>query len=270
MMELPKGDRKIYVFKVIGFLTESRPLIGWSGSFVSAVIRDNVIGGVDVSKLAVSPLFIGNSRKGVERAVLSGVNGFREVVDAGSRIWFTFSIVSKDFPNEIAEKLSSGVVGPFNVSELEFEVVSEFSSSLASNYFRYVDASGRGLVEVFFYPTIFVFHGWRVLYPSPQRLVFGLAKSAAELLGVNPKLAKKRARTLSRAIELVHNKTRVVSVDIGGNRVVKAFMGKAVYGVKGLENLRDFIDLLNFGGKINIGKSRGIGFGFYRFKILKR
>ena len=48
-----------------------------------------------------------------------------------------------------------------------------------------------------------------------------------------------------------------------------AFMGRALFGVTGIENLRDFVDLLRFGTIVGVGKSRGIGFGFYRFRVLR-
>jgi len=132
-----------------------------------------------------------------------------------------------------------------------------------------LDVSSRAVVDVFFYPTILVFRGWRILYPSPQRIVFGLARSAVELLHLDPRAVRRRARILARNIELVSDRTRVVTLNIGRKRAAKAFMGKARFGVYGLENLRDFVDLLRFGTLIGIGKSRGIGFGFYKYRILR-
>ncbi|MEM4902542.1 MAG: CRISPR system precrRNA processing endoribonuclease RAMP protein Cas6, partial [Ignisphaera sp.] len=104
--------------------------------------------------------------------------------------------------------------------------------------------------------------------PSPQRLVYTLAKSSVDFLSVDPRVARKRARTLSRNIEIVGYGTKVVDIYIGRNRKVKAFMGKTVFGVQRLENLRDFVELLEVGRLVGVGRSRGIGFGYISYRVL--
>ncbi|MEM1842814.1 MAG: CRISPR system precrRNA processing endoribonuclease RAMP protein Cas6, partial [Ignisphaera sp.] len=86
-------------------------------------------------------------------------------------------------------------------------------------------------------------------------------------LGVDPRIARKRARTLSRNVEIVGYGTKVVDVSIGRRRKVKAFMGKAVFGIQGLENLRDFVELLEVGKLVGAGRSRGIGFGYISYRV---
>jgi CRISPR-associated endoribonuclease Cas6 len=217
---------------------------------------------------SLSPLQV-VSGKGL-RVVLSGFVGDSDgvVLDAGSRVLFRLTSFCRNFPSYFLNSLGNGVVGSFSIQNIDYELIGDFPASRSEDFVDFIDVYSRGVVEVFFYPTIFVFRGWRVLYPSPQRVVFGLIRSAVKLLGVDPRVAKRRARVLTRNVELVRDDTKIASINIGRKRVVKTFMGRAVYGVYGLENLRDFVDLLKFGSLVGVGKSRGIGFGFYRFRVL--
>jgi CRISPR-associated endoribonuclease Cas6 len=258
----------LHIFRVSAVVRKSIPLVAWSGTFVASVVK-SLLSGDEVScGFSLSPLQLVSS-SGL-RVVLSGfVNGGGAVLDAGSRVLFRFTSFYRGVPASLLSALSSGDAGPFSIQSVDYELVTEFSGSRCEDFAKFVDVSSRAVVEVFFYPTILSFRGWRVLYPSPQRIVFNLLKMATELLNLDPRLAKKRARVLSRNVELISNGARVVAVNIGRGRAAKAFMGRALFGVTGLENLRDFVDLLRFGTLVGVGKSRGIGFGFYRYRVLQ-
>jgi len=257
----------LHVFKVSAVVKKSIPLVAWSGTFLASVVKSLMSGEDVVCGFSLSPLQLVSS-SGL-RVVLSGVDGEGGVVlGAGSRVLFRLTSFCRNTPTSLLSALSSGSAEPFSIQSVDYELIEEFSFSRAEDFARFVDVHSRSVVEVLFYPTILVFRGWRVLYPSPQRLVFGLAKAAVNLLGVDPRVARRRARVLSRNVELVRDGTRVVAVNIGSRRVAKAFMGRALFGVTGLDNLRDFVDLLRFGMLVGVGKSRGIGFGFYKHRVL--
>ena len=258
----------LHVFRVSAVVRESVPLVAWSGSFLASIVK-NLMSSDEVGcGFSLSPLQV-VSGKGL-RVVLSGFVGDSDgvILDAGSRVLFRLTSFCRNFPSYFLNSLGNGVVGPFSIQNIDYELIGDFPASRSEDFVDFIDVYSRGVVEVFFYPTIFVFRGWRVLYPSPQRVVFGLIRSAVKLLGVDPRVAKRRARVLTRNVELVRDDTKIASINIGRKRVVKTFMGRAVYGVYGLENLRDFVDLLKFGSLVGVGKSRGIGFGFYRFRVL--
>jgi len=262
----------LHVFRVSAVVRRSVPLVAWSGTFLASVAKSLMSVEEVGCGFSLSPLQLVSS-SGL-RVVLSGVSGTNSgvnsaVLDAGSRVLFRLTSFCRDTPASLLSALSSGDADPFSIQSVDYELVSEFSGSRCEDFVRFVDVSSRAVVEVFFYPTILSFRGWRVLYPSPQRVVFNLLKLATNLLNLDPRLAKKRARVLSRNVELISNSTRVVAVNIGRGRAAKAFMGRALFGVTGLENLRDFVDLLRFGALVGVGKSRGIGFGFYRYRVLQ-
>ncbi len=260
------------VFSVEATVVKSIPLIGWSGSFLAKIAKSYFPKEVIECGFSLSPLIQGG------KIVLSGVNGFSTVLEAGSKVFFRFTFFCRDISSisKILNMLTSSSLYVFKVDGVEFQVFDssmDFINSCSlcgeAKLVNYIDSRGRGLVEVFFGPTMLMFRGWRILYPSPQRLVYTLAKSCVDFLGVDPRIAKKRARTLSKNIDVISFGTKVVDVSIGRNRKVKAFMGKAIFGVQGLINLRDFVELLEVGRVIGAGRSRGIGFGYIEYRVIE-
>ncbi|MEM1599116.1 MAG: CRISPR system precrRNA processing endoribonuclease RAMP protein Cas6 [Pyrobaculum sp.] len=123
------------------------------------------------------------------------------------------------------------------------------------------EGHGFAMVKLSFYPTAFMFHGKDVLYPSPQRLAYSLAKTYWELFGVDLKHLADRAPT---ALEVVGMRVKRVGVNIGDMRVVPAFMGKAKLAIYG--NVEAWLSLLKLGEAVGVGISRAIGFGKYKIE----
>ncbi len=254
------------------------PLIAWSGSVVSSIVRKALKryqqgAPKGVEPVSVSPLFIENLHKGVEgKLVISGLAEDQRskplVLSIGTRVSFSFSL-------RVLEEFRGDVVKIFD--ELS-ETLSEFGLQLRSYEFEFleefpsvedVSEADRYLVKVFYCPTIFVFRGWRVLYPSPTRLIHALARNCALISPTYSRDLKKKARALSRYVELVQSKCRVITLSIGRGRQVKAFLGTATYGVYSSKRARELVALLRVGSKLNVGKSRGIGFGYVKLESIE-
>jgi len=253
------------------------PLVAWSGSIASAIVRESLkqfCSSNDCGLVNTSPFLIHQNIVGsgdMILVVMSGVSNDRYVkpyiLTAGSRLEFSFSIWIRNDVGNVIELFN--VIGStldrygFTIDSFEFEVLSESSHTTS------VDIGNKYVVRLFFGPTIMVFRGWRVLYPSPQRLVFSLARNYSCVFPLYSRELRRKARVLSRYIELIDNRCRVVSINIGRNRFVKAFFGVAVYGVYGVDKLKEFLMLLDIGGRLGVGKSRGIGFGYVRVDEVK-
>jgi len=229
------------------------PIVSWSGSFVSAIARE-AARDVGAEIVSVAPLYRGYGG-GV---LLCGSGGC--VVDTGSRLWtrFTYRMSSSGGYMLIEAIQRAAAKRGLDLVSIELRVFDESSIDMS------VPDGDRYVVRVRFDPTIFVFRGWRVLYPSPSRLLHSSAKIATELLKLEAREMKKLSRRVSRCIELLSSRTRVIELDIGGGRKVRAFYGEAIYGVYGRENARTVKQLLTVAEVGNIGKSRGIGFGVVR------
>ncbi|CCC81821.1 RAMP superfamily protein [Thermoproteus tenax Kra 1] len=120
---------------------------------------------------------------------------------------------------------------------------------------------GMAVADLVFYPTAFMFHGRDVLYPSPQRLAYSLAKTYHTLYGVDLKGLADRAST---ALELVGMRIRTGWLNIGEARRVPVFYGRArlaIYGDVGV-----WLSLLKLGELTGVGISRAIGLGKYKLE----
>ncbi|MEM4009737.1 MAG: CRISPR system precrRNA processing endoribonuclease RAMP protein Cas6 [Ignisphaera sp.] len=260
----------LLVLNVDAVVAKPVPLVGWSGSFLARLVKSYFPRDVVDCGFSVSPLLVGG------RVVLSGVNGSTQVLDAGSRVSFRAAFFcGSDKLSSVLDVVSSGL-GVFSIQSVDFRVYESPDELLkgcgfcsSGDVVKVVDNASRVVVDVFFGPTILVFRGWRVLFPSPQRIVFNLARLSTQYLGVDPRVSRRRARVLSRHVEVVGSpRTRVVDVFIGRGRRVKAFMGSTRFGVYREDCVRDFIELLELGKVVGVGKSRGIGFGYISYRVL--
>ncbi|MGC9171032.1 MAG: CRISPR system precrRNA processing endoribonuclease RAMP protein Cas6 [Thermoproteus sp.] len=127
------------------------------------------------------------------------------------------------------------------------------------------DGHGLASAKLEFSPTAFMFHGRDVLYPSPQRMAYSLAKTYKELYGRDLKQLADRAPT---ALEVVYMAVRPVKVNIGESRAVPAFVGRAEMAIYG--NVEAWLTLLKLGEAVGVGISRAIGLGKYRILEVKR
>jgi len=257
-------DLELYVSKPL-------PLISWSGAFVSMLAR-NVVKcvGEGLNLVAVSPLVDKDWRP-----VLSGrrVRQYREqvVLEVGTnlRTRITYEILSE-----------STAIGQHLITCVQ-ELLSRYGLEVAAIEFKFLDKHAvddlprdvphaqQYLLSLQFYPTIFVFRGWRVLYPSPSRLIYSLARAVSKHYELRYENMKKLVHKLTRYIELLRDGTGIVELEIGSNRTIKAFWGEVLYGVYGYENMSILRLLLSLGEIINVGKSRGIGFGSIKLLHIK-
>jgi len=232
-------------------------LTGWSGSAAYNILQ-SIIKRVaqPLGKTYVSPMF----RSG--RPILSGFDDRREVLEQGSEVEFEVLLMRRDLAMLLESlSISQRVDGmcPVEVVEVEF---GELEPDLG-------DEKGFAVVDLEFYPTAFMFHGKDVLYPSPSRLAFSLAKNFGEIFNVSEvkgvKL-KDLAKLAPTALELIYSqKLRVGRLNIGNGREVPVFFGKVKLAVYG--NLGVWIGMLKLGEKYGVGVSRAIGLG--RYKVLQ-
>lgn len=258
---------EFYVFALEFRVLRGFPLISWSGSFVSGVVREILSSTPSVSLVSVSPLFIEG------RVVLSGLVErdragklrFRyQSVNPASRISFRFTVSCDGNPplNIISSRVSEvGEKRGLTLESISLEALRLPKDPLGVSGERFQ-------VTIDFNPTILMFRSWPILYPSPARIIYSTAKTASQIAGVD---LRKVAYKLVRRVELLEDRTRVERYTIGRKngkeRIVKAFRGKAVLAVYGRETMELLAALLSVAEKVNIGKSRGIGFG--QIKITK-
>jgi len=266
-MGLPIRDVGFVRFRVRVSAYRDVPFIAWSGSVVSSAVRGAIkeVCPDSCVLVSVSPLIVFD-RDGAGRILLSGaVEGGRvrhSFLAAGSEAGFEFSLwIRKGSAGavDVIDALGRGLEAlGFSSRSAEFEVVAEPPAV------RIPEGGERFIVKVLHGPTIFVFRGWRILYPSPARLIHSAARAYTEIFRAPASDMKRKARVLSRYTELVDSRCRVVELDIGGGRRAKAFTGRAVYGVYGARRAAELLAILAAGEKAGVGKSRGIGFGYMR------
>jgi len=266
-MGIQVQDAGFVRFRVRVSVFRDVPLVAWSGSVVSSVVRGAIRDVCPDSCVlaSVSPLMVFDQDV-AGRILLSGaVEGGRvrhAVLGAGSEAGFEFSLWMRRGSAsavDVIESLSLRLEAlGFSSRSAEFEVVGE------PQPVRIPGGGERFIVKVLHGPTIFVFRGWRILYPSPARLIHSAARAYTEVFQAPASNMKRKARVLSRYTELVDSRLRVVELEIGGGRRVKAFTGRAVYGVYGSRRAAELLAILVAGEKTGVGKSRGIGFGYMR------
>jgi len=266
---------RIISFHVVFRCLRPLVLVVWSGSVVSAYVRSIVKSFGEVRLLAVSPLFINTADNKVELVLSRLADNKPRILREGTLVSFHFTItvqpqdekrlgsIISDITNTLNEKLSKH---GFAIEQLDVCI-----TDLEALKPQRVEGHGssRYILTLEFSPTIFVFRGWRVLYPSPSRLIFSLAKGLSQLFPVDVARVKKRANVLIKYMEILGQSLRIVDLDIGKGRIVKAFLGRTTYGVHGRDNLVDVLTLVRLGELINVGKNRGIGFGHIKLIEVK-
>lgn len=224
------------------------PLTGWSGSAAYRILLEIIRRAAEPKgRIFVHPLYSGG------RPILSGVDGRAVVLEPNASVKIRAVMTEQDL-YYLLSAISKGPTSspcPMEAAAVEF---SPLEAGLR-------DGHGFAVVKLRFYPTAFMFHGRDVLYPSPQRLAYSLAKAYKELFGADLKALADRAST---ALEVVGMWTKPVRVNIGDLRLVPAFLGKAELAVYG--NVEAWLSLLRLGEAVGVGISRAIGFGKYKIE----
>lgn len=227
-------------------------LAGWSGSFAYRLLLELLRRAAEPKdRVYAHPLYLDG------RPLLSGVDGRAAALEPG-RAAAVKAVVSQHDLRLLLEAASDPHIK--STCELELERLSfeQLAVELGGSH-------GFALVKARFAPTAFMFHGKDVLYPSPQRLAYSLAKTYRELFGADLKRLADRAPT---AVELVGYSVRRAWVDIGETRRVPAFMGAAAFAIYG--NVDDWLALMKLGEAVGVGISRAIGFGKYKVEAVER
>ncbi len=261
---------RIYSVSVRLVPLQDTPVVTWSGSFALKVVYEFLHRAkVDFPKRAekdfsVEPLAV----DGVDGYLLTGVarRGGRPgayEIRAGTPFTVTAHFYS--------EKLASDYI---------FSVAQDATLSLPSGAFRVVDVSlrqseppppqgpTRAAVEVeFLSPTLLMFYGRDVLYPSPARVALSALKTYSRITGADTRAA---SDTVAKTVEAVGApRFRPVVVDIGEGRLVPAFLGRAVYAIHGSRDAPLIAAALRLAEVTGVGQSRALGFGRVRLKWLE-
>ncbi|MEM0366129.1 MAG: CRISPR system precrRNA processing endoribonuclease RAMP protein Cas6 [Acidilobaceae archaeon] len=245
---------RAYVIYANFRVLRSFPVISWSGSFVSSLIYST-----SIRPLSVSPLYVDGRLLLSGRLIGNKVSS--RIIIEGSSVSFRVSLLTEKSLDSILSEFRVLESRGLRLESLNFEEVRLPKDPLGLD-------GDRFNVTIEYAPTIFTFRSWRVLYPSPQRLIYSAALTASRLTNVD---LRKTARKLLKHIELVGPpRTIVEEYSIGKKdskeRILKAFRGTATYGVYGVKNAEIFIALIKLAEKTNIGKSRGVGFGQIKLK----
>ncbi len=243
---------RAYVVQAVFTVLKSIPVLSWSGSFVSSLVHASL--GSSVKPVSVSPLYV-DDRVLLSGSVLDGRILARSVLE-GSRLSFRVTFLTKQSLDIILSKLQNLEAKSLRLENVNFEELRLPKDPQGIS-------GDKVLVSIEFLPTIFLYRGWRVLYPSPQRLIYSAASAAAKLTNID---LRKTATKLAKKTELVGTpKIKIEEYSIGKKegkeRIVKTFRGTATYGVYEAKNAEILIALIKLAEKINVGKSRGIGFG---------
>lgn len=230
--------------RVYAVIEKPLRLSAWSGSVLASLLKplfgDNLIG--------VSPIIVNGSW-------VSGSPDKIVILRAGSLAEFSYLVRGFNVIGR-GEKLRLGA-SVLSVAESS----ATYIYSLESIRGKAPELKPGSRVELRYSPTIFMFEGGRVLYPSPRRLLLSAARNLSEALGVD---VGEEAGRAACGVELVEWRGGVSRFYIGSGRWVKAFHGDAVYRISRSLGEREveLISLLLVSASVfGVGKSRGIGFG---------
>jgi len=254
---------RIYTVSLILVPRQDTTVVSWSGSFALRVVYEFLHRArIDFPKRAekqfsVEPLAL----DGAEGYLLTGIVGrsgrarVREV-KAGTPITVTAHFYSEAL-----------------ASDYMFSVAQDPNLELPSGRFEVASVSFTqaeppqppkpprlAVLRVrFLSPTILMFYGSDVLYPSPTRVALSALKTYSRVTGADTRLA---SDTIAKTIEAVGApRARPLRVDIGEGRVIPAFLGDALYAVHGSRDAPLILAALKLAEITGVGQSRSLGFG---------
>ncbi|NPA23983.1 MAG: CRISPR system precrRNA processing endoribonuclease RAMP protein Cas6 [Crenarchaeota archaeon] len=263
----------------VTFEIADRPLIitVWPGSLMLKIVYDLLHRvGIDFAKREKKPLIIEPPlRDG--RYILAGIyerdrddiistRNSMKVLEPGTRFSLNLYITESELSQRLLEALLMSDIVALPRTELFIRGLT-FEELEVPNICS--EASGdwctiRILVS-FRTPTCFMLHGNDILYPSPMRLVYNIAKFYTYLTGMD---LKHVCDQVSKIMD-ISNILKIVKllVDIGEGRRVPAFMGRVVYVVSGRSNIVHLLLMLfKFAEIVGVGISRALGFGRLRIE----
>ena len=222
------------------------PLVvaSWGGSVLASLLKKVY----QDSLVRVSPLFS-------DGRWVSGSPGRPVTLGRGSRVSFSFLVRAESLVQAIPSWSLELPGGSLRVLEASIEEVGG-----VEHLRRYAPRVDGDTITLRFSPTMLMFRGRRVLYPSPRRLILSAARSLFEATGLDLRGAAER---VSCRLELVAWRGGVSTLSIGRGRTVKAFHGDAVYAVdEDLGADSAVLSLILAAAHVfGVGRSRGIGFG---------
>ena len=248
------------------------PLIGWSGSFVAKIVYDvfksrGIVFKREMPKpFSISPLCV--VKRGGEEIVWSGVceKGVcrKSVVYSGRRYSFTIAFMDTSLVPKFIEGLQEYNSYGFKPIEISYNC-----EKIGLRIKNPSTERIKAVIEIdYTTPTHYIHRSWEILYPSDKRLLYSLAKTLYNLTKINLKAYIERV--MAKGIELLDQKTRIITVKIGEKKLVPAFIGKAKYGIylKKYE-YKILKELLKIGETIGVGRNRALGFGKIKTKTLE-
>jgi hypothetical protein len=223
-------------------------LRAWSGSALSSLLRPALrLAGVEPRSLHLSPLLVD------DRPVASGT------VPEGASVKVRLAVPEPEGGAiQAAEAARAALEEAWGLETLQLDVR---RVSMPPGLPLEGPLPERSVLHLEHWPTMYTFRSWRILYPSPTRLVYSAARTAYEALGLD---LRRTARVLSRRVELLASRTRIVEVGIGRGRRVRAFQGRASYAVYTARAAEALLKLLGVAEALGVGRGRGIGFGYFR------
>ena len=262
-------SREIGLIKIIFSPYHSFPLIGWSGGFCAKLVYDVLSGaGTEFKRespkpFTLTPLYVykGGTWKILQSGICRGDKCSHVVVDP--RFKYSFKIVF--FDQSLVIKFIDGLTSydrDINLLELNYNSI-KVRPRLKKLSTERVKALVRIVYET---PTHYMFRSWDILYPSHKRLLFSLGRTLYRITKLSLRMLIERI--ITRGMELLEDKTKVLKIKIGENKYAYGFVGEALYGIYLKEYEYKLLkQLLWLGEIVGVGRNRSIGFGVIKTSV---
>ncbi len=262
-------SRDIGLVKIVFRPSGKVPLVSWSGSF-SAKILYEVLGEAGVSirreyvkPFMLSPLYV--YRDGVWSIVWSGVckgnNCSTVVLDPRYNYSIRIIFLDRSLVMKFIDGLSS-YNKLVNVLELSYN-----SIKVRPRLKKLSTDRVKALVKIVYEtPTHYMFRSWDILYPSHKRLLYSLGRTLYRITRLSLRMLIERI--ITRGMELLEDKTKVLKIKIGENKYAYGFVGEALYGIYLKEYEYKLLkQLLWLGEIVGVGRNRSLGFGVIKTSV---
>ncbi len=267
------------VFKFsIGLQVVDRPLIvtAWSGSLALKIVYEIFHRvGVDFEKRSRKPLVVepliadgGYLLTGLYVRERGGEYKQTEhtyaAIEPGAEVRCVVYVLSQDLLEKLMRAITQsdmialpGTTLSMTVVDVEEVQLPALSEDLLPDERSWIKMI---IALKFKSPTAFMLHGTDVLYPSPVRALYSIARIYGELSGAD---LKDLRGEIPKVVDIYGEpRVRRYRVDIGEGRRVPAFMGSVSYVISGRPNVVfKILQLLKAAEHLGIGISRALGFG---------